>query len=383
MPAEYLRCVKEKIARGIVRNKATKSCAIAYQKKHGMSPQEAAGEKARGKQAAQQQIQDLNKIDMHVFVPFSKIDNTKQFVFGYASTDNMDSQGEIVEEEATFKAADEFADWDILKEMHQMQSAVGIVPIIEKHKGIGLYVGAEVVDEQAWIKCQKKVYKGFSIGGRVTRKEGNIIKEYQLREISLVDRPANPDTMFVVAKRDEYPSGRMEEEGGIAMKKNETNPPKPEDEKKDVAVKSSEKTEPKTDTKPSEEVKPTEKIDSKDGEKPSENKDESKPAEDAGKKTEGEAAKVDSNEVDLKKKLDSLEKENKELKKNLEKQNIVKTEFLKMIGELKPELKKNIDAQLQKSEDPQEQMKKTLEKMDVGELTSLMLKSQTEIKQTK
>ena len=139
MPAEYLRCVKEKIARGIVRNKATKSCAIAYQKKHGMSPQEAAGEKARGKQAAQQQIQDLNKIDMHVFVPFSKIDNTKQFVFGYASTDNMDSQGEIVEEEATFKAADEFADWDILKEMHQMQSAVGIVPIIEKHKGIGLY----------------------------------------------------------------------------------------------------------------------------------------------------------------------------------------------------------------------------------------------------
>jgi len=94
--------------------------------------------------------------------------------------------------------------------MHKPEP-VGTAPVIEMRKA-GLWIGAEIVDDDAWNKVKKGVYKGFSIGGRkirvaqefneTLRKNITRIKEYLLTEISLVDRPANPSATFSFIKRE-------------------------------------------------------------------------------------------------------------------------------------------------------------------------------------
>jgi hypothetical protein len=61
------------------------------------------------------------------------------------------------------------------------------------------------VDAEAWEKVTEGVYKGFSIGGRATKRDDlnkSIITGLKLTEISLVDRPANPEATFDVFKAD-------------------------------------------------------------------------------------------------------------------------------------------------------------------------------------
>ena len=94
-------------------------------------------------------------------------------------------------------------EWRNIREMHQ-PSAVGVAKeanIDEK----GLYIGAKIVDDEAWKKVEAEVYKGFSIGGRTLTKDGNRIKSLELIEISLVDRPANPDCRIELVKIAETP----------------------------------------------------------------------------------------------------------------------------------------------------------------------------------
>jgi len=86
--------------------------------------------------------------------------------------------------------------------MHQ-PSAVGSAEeaAIDEH---GLYLGARIVDGEAWDKVVAGVYKGFSIGGRVTARDPadrKIITGLALTEISVVDRPANPEAVFDCWKR--------------------------------------------------------------------------------------------------------------------------------------------------------------------------------------
>jgi hypothetical protein len=81
--------------------------------------------------------------------------------------------------------------------MHQM-SAVGIAEEASVDDK-GLYVGARIVDPRAWDKVTTGVYKGFSVGGRVKSRDPadrNVITGLSLTEISLVDRPANPEAVF-------------------------------------------------------------------------------------------------------------------------------------------------------------------------------------------
>jgi len=201
MPAEYLACVESEVKSGKKHDAAQKICAIAYYKKHGKTVTEA--------EKGETMIPEIIKM----YAPFAKVDEEKRMVFGYATTPAKDSQEEIVDLEASFEAVDEWKQWANIKEMHRPETAVGIAPVIEKHVGVGVYIGAEIVDDLAWKKCQKGVYKGFSIGGRVKERKGNHITKYTLMEISLVDRPANPDSIFMVAKRDDTNASVKEAEG--------------------------------------------------------------------------------------------------------------------------------------------------------------------------
>jgi len=132
------------------------------------------------------------------YLPIAKIDREQRMVWGYASTPARDLDGEVIALAAIRSALPDYMQWRNVREMHQ-PSAVGVAEeanIDDK----GLYLGARIVDDEAWKKVLAEVYKGFSIGGNVTERQGSTVTGLELIEISLVDRPANPDCRIEVIK---------------------------------------------------------------------------------------------------------------------------------------------------------------------------------------
>ena len=139
---------------------------------------------------------------MRFYWPIQKLDHEQHMVWGYASTEAEDEQGEVIRRDALAAALEDYMRFANIREMHQ-PSAVGIAEeaaIDDK----GLYLGARIVDHDAWQKVVAGVYKGFSIGGHVTARDPadrNIVTGLALSEISVVDRPANPEAVFDCWKR--------------------------------------------------------------------------------------------------------------------------------------------------------------------------------------
>lgn len=159
--------------------------------------------------------------DFHVFLPIAKIDKEKRTVSGYASTPTKDSDGEIVTLEAIKAALPNYMEYGNIREMHALK-AVGVAQEANIDSK-GLFLTAKIVDESAWQKCLEQVYKGFSIGGRKLDKSGDNITEIELSEISVVDRPANPDCRITIAKSKK----ELEAEEGFLVKvKEEISPEK-------------------------------------------------------------------------------------------------------------------------------------------------------------
>lgn len=138
--------------------------------------------------------------DLSLYVQFSKRDDDEHIVEGWASSEALDSQGEVIKIEAIEKALPDYMKFANIREMHQL-SAVGktIAASIDKTKK-ALYIVVKVVDDMAWKKVKEGVYNGFSIGGRILKQIGNTIEDLSLNEISLVDRPANPQALFSLVK---------------------------------------------------------------------------------------------------------------------------------------------------------------------------------------
>lgn len=132
------------------------------------------------------------------FLPIAKVDQDKRTVSGYASTPTKDADGEIVTLDAVKQALPDYMQWGNIREMHKL-SAVGVAEEANVDNK-GLFLTAKIIDDGAWKKCLEGVYKGFSIGGRKLDKVGNKITEIEMTEISVVDRPANPDAKFTLAK---------------------------------------------------------------------------------------------------------------------------------------------------------------------------------------
>lgn len=148
---------------------------------------------------------------MNLYVPIEKFDLEQRMVWGYASTPDLDSQGDRVSVKAIEAALPEYMRFGNIREMHR-PSAVGKTKSAEIDES-GLYIGVKVVDEVAWQKVKEGVYSGFSIGGRVTQKVDDEIQGLDLVEISLVDRPANPNATFDVWKVEGSPNTEQAEEG--------------------------------------------------------------------------------------------------------------------------------------------------------------------------
>lgn len=151
--------------------------------------------------------------NIKLYLPFSKKDNDQRIVAGYATSEDLDSQGEVIKIDAIKKALPDYMKFANIREMHQ-PSAVGkaVKATIDETKK-AMYLVAKVVDDIAWKKCKEGVYNGFSIGGHAIKMVGNQIEELILSEISLVDRPANPTAVFSLIKMDTKKSaGEMMDE---------------------------------------------------------------------------------------------------------------------------------------------------------------------------
>ena len=130
-------------------------------------------------------------------------------VWGYASSEAVDSDGEIIMADAMKAALPDYMKFGAVREMHQPLAAGTAIEATVEDDG-RTYFGAHVVDPLACKKVETGVYKGFSIGGKVTQRDDmnkSIITGLKLVEISLVDRPANPEAVITVYKMEGLDDG--------------------------------------------------------------------------------------------------------------------------------------------------------------------------------
>lgn len=158
-------------------------------------------------------------------------------VWGYASSEAVDSDGEIIAAEAMKAAIPDYMKFGAVREMHGSNAAGTAIEINVEDDG-RTFFGAHIVDPVAVTKVKTGVYKGFSIGGSVTARDElnkSQITGLKLTEISLVDRPANPDAVFTCFKadkpkdeeeadKDDEPSDKSAEEEGDKPKDGDKEP---------------------------------------------------------------------------------------------------------------------------------------------------------------
>lgn len=126
-------------------------------------------------------------------------------VYGKATDDTVDSDQQICDNAWLSKAMpDWFMTGGNIREQHS-NIAAGVAKEYEQ-KSDGHYIQALVVDPTSVKKVETGVLKGFSIGIRAPRVvrdnkalNGRII-DGQIVEVSLVDRPANPNAKLLLAK---------------------------------------------------------------------------------------------------------------------------------------------------------------------------------------
>lgn len=153
--------------------------------------------------------------------PIDFIKKEERIVSGIATADNIDKAGDIVEFDASLKA---FKNWGgNIREMHApiaVGKAISYEPVQitgengETYKAIKVSAYISKGAQDTWEKILDGTLKAFSIGGKVLEKiestekmfrgkPVNIIKEYSLGELSLVDNPANALAIVDIIKMDE------------------------------------------------------------------------------------------------------------------------------------------------------------------------------------
>ena len=152
---------------------------------------------------------------MKLFAQLSKIDEARHEVWGVATAEVVDKEGEIFDYESSkpfFQSwSDEIAkatDGKSLGNVREMHapSAVGKLVALEFVDELKqIRVGAKIVDSAAWQKCTLGVYTGFSIGGSYVKtwKDGEFTRfTANPVEISVVDNPCVPGAHFTAVKTD-------------------------------------------------------------------------------------------------------------------------------------------------------------------------------------
>lgn len=159
---------------------------------------------------------------------FGDIDTTKTEelddgtvkVYGYASTEAVDSDGETITAKAMKDAIPDYMKFGAVREMHSNKAAGTAIEIEVLDDG-RTWFGAHVVDSEAVKKVKAGVYKGFSIGGKVPKGgrdplNKTIINALNLVEVSLVDRPANQEAVFTCYKSESLDAPESDEADDVS-----------------------------------------------------------------------------------------------------------------------------------------------------------------------
>ena len=133
-------------------------------------------------------------------------------VWGVASSEARDHEGETITAAAMKAALPDYGRFPALREMHEPSAAGRVIEAEVDDHGVA-QICAHVVDPLAITKVRAGVYAGFSIGGKVLKRDPadrSVVTALRLVEISLVDSPCNPDAVINMWKadmRDYTPSG--------------------------------------------------------------------------------------------------------------------------------------------------------------------------------
>jgi hypothetical protein len=152
---------------------------------------------------------------LKLFAQLAKIDESRQEVWGVATAEVVDKDGEIFDYASSkpyFEAwsaeiakATDGKSLGNVREMH-VNSAVGKLVAIEFDDALKqISVGARIIDDAAWQKCVQGVYTGFSIGGQYMKAwdDGEFVRfTAKPAEISVVDNPCVPSAHFTAVKTD-------------------------------------------------------------------------------------------------------------------------------------------------------------------------------------
>ena len=134
-----------------------------------------------------------------------KLEDGTLMVYGKATDDSLDIDEQICDAGWLATAMPEwFKTGGNVREQHS-NIAAGVAKELDS-KADGFYINVHVVDPVSVKKTETGVFKGFSIGIRSPRvvrdskaANGRII-DGQIVEVSLVDRPANPNAKLIMAK---------------------------------------------------------------------------------------------------------------------------------------------------------------------------------------
>lgn len=157
----------------------------------------------------------INGDNISLSMPIQKVNQEKRIVSGWATTDSLDKQGDIVDISASERAFENFR--GNIREMHQPVAVGKIVSFKrdtyfdkatgEMKNGIFVDVYVSKGAEDTWLKVTEGILTAFSIGGSIKEAEQiyqkgmdkpvRFVKQYDLTELSLVDNPANDDANFV------------------------------------------------------------------------------------------------------------------------------------------------------------------------------------------
>jgi cation transport regulator ChaB len=211
--ALWIKAFKEAQLKGLPEDEAS-AFAWAAVKRAGYSKQ---GNGKWGKLMDAQLVVENDTFTLGV--PFVKINAQKRTVSGFATLDNVDKAGEILDAGAS---KDAFAKWaGNIREMHDRKAVGKAVEMIEKeytgedgrtYQGIWITAKISKGAEDTWQKCIDGTLSGFSVGGATQEKERQMVKlgdeevevwritKYSLNEVSLVDNPCNGLALVTLVK---------------------------------------------------------------------------------------------------------------------------------------------------------------------------------------
>jgi len=163
-----------------------------------------------------ERVVSLNESFTAVYEPteFKILDSDERIIEGYATTETVDRENEIITREAVRDAIEKYMMFPTIRFMHERKPIGKAIDFAIDHKG--LRIKAKILKnikeaDEAWLMIKEGILRAFSIGGRILEakqyfdknlgKTVRKITKMELLEVSLVDVPANPETLITVLSK--------------------------------------------------------------------------------------------------------------------------------------------------------------------------------------